>query len=243
MESACYALLIQATKYGESSLIVKLLREDGVITTCIAKSTSRKNSATPAAVFQPLGLLNVELSHKGNPDAMHNLKSASFAENPNSIYQNPIKQAILFFYAEVLQQLLKQDFQNDYKLLYNYIIEKKEELSSAEQVSPYLPIIFLLDLAQFSGIGIDPESYEFGYGFDISESRFVPRHHMKMKELFLDSNAAELLAKLIMKDEIDTLYSKGIRNEVLEKLSNYFKVHFQGSFKLKSPEILSVVLG
>lgn len=243
MDSACCALLIQATKYGESSLIVKLLREDGVITTCIARSISRKNSPTPSAVFQPLGLLQVELNHKGNPDAMHNLKSASFAENPNTIFQNPIKQAILFFYAEALQQLLKQDFQNDYISLYSYIIEKKDELSSCEQVSPYLPIIFLLDLAQFSGIGIDPESYEYGYGFDISESRFVPNHHIKMKELFLDSSAAELLAKLVMKETIDTPYSKGIRNEVLEKLSNYFKVHFQGSFQLKSPEILSVVLG
>lgn len=242
MEFACRAFLIQATKYGESSQIIKVLREDGVVSTCIARSTSRKKSATPAAVFQPLALLHIEILQKGNNDAMHILKSASFAENPHIIYQNPIKQSLSFFYAEVLQQLLKQDFQNDYSELFQYVNSKKKELEKEEEISAYLPIIFLLEMAQFSGIGIDPESYETGYGFDIAESKFIPSHFMKMKELFLDAPCAELLANLIMKEE-NIHVSKHIRNELLQKLNLYFRVHFHGTFQLKSPEILSVILG
>lgn len=242
MENACRALLIQATKYSESSLILKLMTEEGAIKTCIARSITRKNSPTPAAVFQPLALLNLEIIQKGKPDSMHILKSASFAENPHIIYQNPIKQSILFFYAEVIQQLLKQDFQNEYNDLFQFITEKKSELETSSEVSAYLPLLFLLDMAQYAGVGIDPESYEEGYGFDISESKFIPEHHFRIKELFIEPSIASLLGQILIGESNPIGFTKSIRNELMQKIITYFRIHFNASFQLKSPEILSVVL-
>lgn len=242
MQVSCAAILIQSLKYSDNSLILKILREDGIIHSCIAKGVHRKNSPISAAFFQPLSYLDMEFIMKPNIESMHILKSASFADNPHILYKNPIKQSLLFFYAEVIQQILKQDIQQEYSGLFRYIYEKRKELENMNAVSVYLPLQFMLEIMQYSGIGIESSGYEEGYGFDLQESRFIPPDSYKLKELYLDPQSSLLLFQLL-NDEMDQISSTRIqRNELLQKLIIYYRIHLQGGFQLKSPEILTVVL-
>lgn len=225
-------VVLQSIKYGENSLISKVLsKEKGIITLLSNKTKSKKNKQ--GNFFQPLSAIQFVcyLSSKSN---IHRVKELAYNNeiplSPESITVN----AIRFFLAEFLSNVIKEEEQN--VNLYLFVEDKLKDLNSTPSVMPTFHVSFLIDLMEI--LGIQPfielkDSY-----FDMEEgegSSNKPAHPN-----FYEKSEIELYKKAEIAPE--TL-SKTDRNKLLNMLLNYYDIQLGGMTNIKSKAVLEVVFG
>jgi len=240
MELATEAIVIHSLKYSDNSLIVKLLSAEG-LQSYMARGVQSRASKTPASVFSPLALLHIEAITARKPGAVSILKSAGFAQPLYRCYAQPARQAILMFYAELSYEILKHDQHQDYAELFAFLKESILELEHCEQPAAAMPLLFMIRMARLLGIGMLSDTPYETYCFHIGEARFI-HHAAGLPEMLIQGKPAELLAVILHSDHCPEGYQRNDRNELLNKLILYFQIHFHGGLRIKSHEILSVVL-
>lgn len=242
MDLAEEAIVIHSIKYGDNSLIVKLLSPGG-LHSYMARSVQGKASRTPASVFLPLALLHIEAGIKKQGNALQMLRSASFAQPLYQSYAQPLRQAIRMFYAEVSHEVLKHEQHHEYAEIYDFLRDRILQLEYTGQPDPGLPLFFMIQMTRLLGIGMPDENpYPDTFCFDIGDARFI-HHPAGQPELLITGRPAQLLATLLREERCPAIYTRNERNELLQKLILYFQVHFHAGFRIQSHEILSVVLG
>ena len=113
-------IVLQSFKYGENSLISRVLSEEkGLISLLSNKTKSKKNKQ--GNFFQPLSAIEFVcyLSSKSN---IHRVKELTYNNSIASSPENVSTNAIRFFLAEVLSKVIKEEEQNF--SLYQYVAEK-----------------------------------------------------------------------------------------------------------------------
>ena len=107
------AIVIKAIKYGDNSLIVKLLTEENGLRSFMIKGAFNKTAKIRAALFQPLTLLDVTCADTHGE--LGYLKEASVQYPYKSIPYEINKNAIVLFVCEMLSKSI-QDSETDTEL-------------------------------------------------------------------------------------------------------------------------------
>ncbi|MBQ2498437.1 MAG: DNA repair protein RecO, partial [Bacteroidales bacterium] len=107
------AIVIKAIKYGDNSLIVKLLTEENGLRSFMIKGAFNKTAKIRAALFQPLTLLDVTCADTRSE--LGYLKEASVEYTYKSIPYEINKNAIVLFVCEMLSKSI-QDSETDTEL-------------------------------------------------------------------------------------------------------------------------------
>ena len=141
-------IVLQSFKFGENSLISKVISEEkGLISLMSNKTKGKKNKQ--GNFFEPLSAIQFVcyISSKSN---IHRVKELTYnnqiAPSPENISVN----AIRFFLAEFLSKVIKEEEQNFD--LYQYIEQKLHILNLGASVSPTFHISFLIELMDILGI-------------------------------------------------------------------------------------------
>tara|TARA_B110000503_G_scaffold21747_1_gene33339 strand:- start:2711 stop:3409 length:699 start_codon:yes stop_codon:yes gene_type:complete len=225
-------IVLQSFKFGENSLISKVLSEEkGLISLLSNKTRSKKNKQ--GNFFQPLSAIQFVcyLSSKSN---IHRVKELTYnnqvALSPESI---PVS-AIRFFLAEFLSKVVKEEEQNF--SLYTFVEEKLKLLNSGKSISPSFHISFLIELMDI--LGIQPLISNEHLYFDMEEGEgcsVKPTH-----------------SNFYTKTDI-TLYKKGEaaqeklskleRSKLLNMIIDYYNLQLGGLANIKSKAVLEVVFG
>jgi DNA repair protein RecO (recombination protein O) len=104
-------------------------------------------------------------------------------------------------------------------------------------------IWFLFKLTRFLGFSPSRENAEISNFFDLQSARFVS--HEPLHNQFTDKHLTVLFARLFEIDSssIENLdYNQNERRLVLEKLLEFYKIHFGNLGEFKSLEVLKEVL-
>ena len=141
------AIVLKAIKYGDNSLIVKLLTEQNGLQSFIIKGTYNKNAKIRAALFQPLTLLDI-VSAKSRGDLSY-LKEASVEYSYQTIPFNINKNAIVLFLCELLSKSI-QEGETDLEL-FDFIHHSLIHLDELESNYADYPLKFALELSHFLG--------------------------------------------------------------------------------------------
>ncbi len=226
------AVVLQSIKYGENSLISKVLSEErGLISLLSNKTKSKKNKQ--GNFFQPLSAIQFVcyLSSKSN---IHRVKELTYNHeiplSPESITVN----AMRFFLAEFLSKVIKEEEQNIN--LYRFVESKLKDLNSRPSVIPTFHISFLIGLMKI--LGIQPFIEQKDNYFDMEEGEgcsVKPTHtnFYEKNEIFLYKKAETAPEAL----------SKTDRNKLLNMLLNYYYIQLGGFTNIKSKAVLEVVFG
>ena len=229
------AIVISSIKYQEKSLIVKCYTlSDGLKSYFIQNPFSNRKSNQKIAYFQPLTILEIEGVHK-NKGTLEYFKEIKLATPFKSINTNIFKSSIAIFLAEILQNSIHEEEQDEN--FFNYIETALIWLDNHNEIANF-HIIFLLEITKYLGFYPDITEIKLSY-FDLSEGIFTS--HQSINSL---SEKETDMFKKILSLKLEHSQKKILLNErqlLLKIILNYYFYHLQGFKMPKSLEILTEI--
>jgi len=233
-------IFLHAVKYSETSLIASIYTENFGRQTFIVNGVRSKASTVKASIFQPLYLLDLEVYFNPGRE-MHRIKNARLSFPYSSVPFDIRKSTQVLFLAEVLYKCLREEEANPQ--LFEFLYFSLTMLDFSESGVSNFHIWFLFKLTRFLGINPSGENAEISNFFDLESAYFVSREPLHNQ--FADKHLTVLFARLFDVDSanIESLgYTQNDRKLVLEKLLDYYKIHFGNLGEIKSLEVLKEVL-
>ncbi|NRD22028.1 DNA repair protein RecO [Winogradskyella litoriviva] len=231
------SIVLSKLKYREYDLIVKCYTQQrGVVSYLLKGVLKSKKGLSKTVYYQALSQLQIEESYKPN-QTLHFIKEVKFSYIYKSLHTNIYKSSIVFFLAEILSNVLKEEEQNEG--LYEFITVALQYLDNEDQFSNF-HLLFLLKLTRY--LGFQPENIDNNYTYFNLESGIFESSN---NGIYSISGSNLTLLKRLLGINFDALNSIKInaiqRQEFLNMLLYYFELHL-GSFKKpKSLQVLNEV--
>lgn len=228
------AIVINAIRYSEADLIVKMYTEQMGSASYMVKGVLKsKRGKLRASFFQKGSFLEIDAIHS-EKKRLYTLKDVKPQLHFKSLHSNIIKSSILSFLFEIINQvLIDQEPDED---LYRFFHKAILWLDNNDEVALF-PISFLIKFTAFLGCFPDESSMNLP-AFNIESGNFVTYSNGS----FSVSN--ELLDdfKLLLGTEFDKLKELSIvkhqRKELLKMVLKYYSFHVAG---YKEPKSLIVL--
>ncbi len=229
-------IVMRATKYGDTSLVVKIFTQRQGNQSFIVKNAFRKNNRFAASYFSPLAMLDISYEDQGKSSLKY-LKDLSPHRTATDLFFDPAKSSILLFYNEILYKLLMDSGEDE--VLFDFLEEEIGKVHNASGNLAELPLRFLLRLSMVMGYYPEDNYSPDAPCFSLADCRFQP--FFVDDPNFLSAQQSEYL-HLLLNTEEPVKVTRGVRNALLKSLVAYFQVHNDQIRKIDSLEILSTVL-
>lgn len=232
------AIVLKAIRYGDNSLIVKLLTEQNGLQSFMVKGAFNKSSKIRAALFQPLTLLEVVCANSRGE--LGYLREAAVEQGYKTIAFNIKKNAIVIFLCELLSKSI-QDSETDLEL-FQFVHDTLTHLDAMPDNYSDIPLKFAVELSRYIGFAPYLNSYRPNSIFDLEDGNF--HHDNAASSYYLDSRLSALFYSLcnctIFSDDRLNL-TNSERRQLLEAMITYYKLHVSGFNEMNSNEILKSV--
>jgi len=229
------AILLRKTNYSETSLVLSLFCRNAGMRSFIFQGGKKKHGN----ILFPLSVLEIEYYSRSESD-LGKITSISPEFIFSTIHSHPYKSASVFFLAEVLQKVIRQENEKD-EDFFLFLASEIHELDVAPFEANY-PLWFLLELTKWIGIEPQCSSLNAQY-FNHAEGRIteIPEKN----ELTIESGEhIAVLSKFLHLTKDQCLrfpLNSQQRNKLLRTLLNYYSKHIQGFSFPKSLEVLEEV--
>ncbi len=237
MQTTTKAIVISSLKYGDTSLIVKCLTEsDGIKSYLLKGVLQSKKGAVKPAYFQPLMQLEMVAHHK-NKGTLERIREAKVAYAYNNLYTDIKKSTIALFLAEVLNNALKEEENN--QALFSFLEASFQWLDTHTETSNF-HIAFMIHLTRYLGFSPETSFKEAGY-FDLLEGEFT-QQTSRNPQIEGETLVAFKQFLGINFDAIHTIQlGKQLRQDLLHSLIVYFELHLHGFKKPKSLDVFNAL--
>lgn len=233
------AIVLKTTRYGDNSLIVKLLTRKNGLQSFMIKGAFNKTAKIRAALFQPLTLLNIVSANSRGE--LGYLKEAAVEYAYHDIPYNINKNAITLFLCELLSKAI-QETEQDFSL-FDFIHKSLTHLDESDGNNADFPLKFAVVLSHYLGFAPNTSSFEQGFVFDLEEGVF--RHDSASSAYYIDNQRSVLFYNLCnseMFDDKSLNINNNERRQLLENVITYYKLHISGFNEIKSADVLKTVL-
>lgn len=233
------AIVLKAIRYGDNSLIVKLLTEQNGLQSFMVKGAYNKTAKIRAALFQPLTLLDVVCAKSRGE--LGYLREAGIEYAYQDIPININKNSIVLFICELLSKTL-QEAEPDHEM-FAFVYQALRHLDMTDDSCADFPLRFAIRLTDFLGFAPNIGSYQAGFVFDLEEGRF--RHDSAGCVYSVDGQLSAVFYRLCQDDfpnETAEKLTNAERRQLLESVILYYKLHVSGFNEMNSVEILKAVL-
>lgn len=234
-------IVVSTVKHNDRHNVVTLYtRERGRMAFISSVGKSSKGRGRNARLL-PLSVIDTEVNIKGNED-LYLLGAVAPAEIWHDLYFNPVKSAIALFLSEFLNRYLREMTQDT--ATWNFIINSLRALDSSVKGLSNFHIWFLIRFLEIAGISPDLSELEDGDWFDMRAGMVVaeaPPHQDSLTPA--DTSRLAILCRISLKNLHKFRFSGNERRVILDRLLQYYAVHFPGLSSLKSLDILSEVFG
>lgn len=230
-------IVLHTLKYSDDKNIVTIFtRKFGRMSFVVYRS-KRKNSACRSAYLQPLSILSVNTENKANKDLQY-LKEVGIDKPFKSIFFHYEKNSIAFFIAELLNKTIRQTGEDT--LLYDFLEDSILTLDNCEKGLANFHLVFLIKLSKYLGFepNIDTKTKDRTY-FDLQNGVFVNEKPMHKKFLTADFSQIFFELNKVNYDDMDKLtLGREKRNELLDILIDYYRIHLSDFKEMQSLEVL-----
>ena len=227
------AIVLSSLKYGDTSLIIRCYTQDFGLKSFIAKGVFSKKKRNTSLYF-PLAEIDLSFQPKSNEQQLVFLKSAQTSYYYESLHFHPIKSAIVFFLAEILNLVLKEEADNPE--LYFYIENSLKEFDQKKDDFADFHLIFLLQLSYF--LGFYPNLEIDGNLFDL-ENGFFTNSNSSINMLKADETVLfKKLLELHFSEDSKNTFNQSQRSLLLEIIVKYYQIHTNNFKKPKSLQVL-----
>lgn len=228
------AIVLTSTRYNDDGYMVNLFTEDSGYVTVSVKTG--KKSRVRACHLQPLNVLSVVLSGRPSQRVMK-IEECTTLAGYDKLMENPIKILMAQFLAEFLQHALRS-YQSD-RMLFGFLTESLKQYGSMKRGTADFHLVFLVKLTYYLGFFPNLEGFDKDVYFDLIDGRFVK--YIPLHSHYLSPSQTLGFAQLLRAD-YDTVYLYGFtraeRNEVLDYIISYYKLHTPDFGELRSLDVL-----
>lgn len=218
-----------------TSILQAYSREAGAI--CFAvPAGSGPGAARRRALLQPLTPLEVEAAVRPGRD-VHTFREPRALMPIHLILADPGRRAVAMFIAETLQILLRQADADP--STYDYIEDAIRRLNDPDVAPANFHLTFLIGLAVMLGIAPDAGAYRPGMVFDMVDATFrasAPLHGHCLSPAA--SGAAATLLRLDWQNMSRLRLPAAVRAEALERILEYYTLHYANLSSMRSPAVL-----
>lgn len=234
-------IVFRQTKYSDSSLVVKILTEEAGLGSYIIKGARGPKSKIKASLFQPLTLLELEVSHKDKSDLQH-IREVRVAYTYQSVPVDIRKSSILLFINEILYKSIQEEAVN--AGLFRFIYDRLVLLDQTVENPANFHLFFAVHLSSYLGFFPQGDYEDEDTVFDMQEGCFLKADPLPADN-FITGPACEWFSRII-NSPADKFYTlqipAAIRNGLLEKILRYYQLHLPLTGEFKSHIVLHDVL-
>ena len=228
------AIVLQTIKYGDSSLIVKMLTKESGIQSYMVKGVFGKKSKMKAALFQNMTLLEIVADSGDNNLGF--IREISLSHCYKSIATDIKKSTIIIFISELLSKSISEG-ESDTEL-FDFIYDSMIWLDDATTDYANFPIVFAIQLCKFLGFFPNIDTYSEGSSFDLLDGNFK----MTQNDLYQIDTELSKHFYSICAPQSEVMLNNAIRRKLLESIVTYYKLHANEVRDIKSYEILRMLL-
>lgn len=229
-------IVLGISSYSDTFSIARIFtREHGRVSYLLPKQRGRKSKIRPSFFF-PLSLLRLEAEHMPMRD-IQRLRETERLLPLYSLCTDMTKVSIAFFLAEFLSSVLRESDRNE--LTYDYVRNSIEVLEASEKGVPNFHLAFMVGLTRYLGIYPNMEGSEEAPFFDMLDGEFVKHspphpHYLKPSE----GGYLRQLERITYQNMHLFRLSRGDRNQIVDYLLRYYRLHLYDFPRLKSLEVL-----
>lgn len=229
-------IVIHTLPYSDTSIITKVFTAEYGLLSFMIRGTRGKKASNKAVLFQPLTVLMLDIYYNENKN-LQTVKETKLAFNPVGIYGNVNKTSVVLFVAEVLQKLLKENYNNVslFELLKNRIQQLNDE-----SFHPDFHLKLLLSVADELGF-VPYNNYTAAEPvFSIQEGKFVSNGLEHSGAYYFNLIDSEHLHHLLSDHPL--ALQREERRSLLTEILKYFQFHNPGMSAIRSIAVLQEVL-
>jgi DNA repair protein RecO (recombination protein O) len=234
-------IAIHATKFSETSSVVKIYTELFGLQSYLVKGVRKQKAKIKPGLFQPLTLLDLVVYHK-EKSSLQNLKEANYSHLYQSIPFDIRKSSIALFINELIYKTIHEE--EPHPELFSFLYDTCLHLDRVSGNFSLFHLVFSLQLTRY--LGCMPQ---FNYSgktpfLNLREGVFqgsAPEHRD-----FLDPATSYLFFQLLQTPEgtsATILIPSKNRDLLLEMILFYYRLHVPGFREMQSHHVLHTILG
>ena len=229
MKSNDLGIFLHRSVYSDSSLIVWFFtRENGVQKFLFRGGKKKAHSLFPLAVC--------ELSYYGHKNSdLLNITAVESAQSTTFQF-NPISSTIAFFCVECVKKCMHQGDRDEN--VFQFLVNFSNRLEN-EKNKGVLPLQFLVDFSEVLGLKPQFED-EDGSFFNIHTGVF--QSTTNSFERIVSGPGTDLIRSSIMHSSTSDNYNKQTRDEALNIMLEYYKVHIPRFDNLETFDVVKEIL-
>ncbi|MDR2816318.1 MAG: DNA repair protein RecO [Proteiniphilum sp.] len=229
-------IVLGTTSYSDAYSITHLFTRDFGRASYLLPTSRGKKSKIRNSLFFPLSVLYLEVEHIPLRD-VHRLKEAERQFPLYELCTDMTKVSLAFFISEFLSCVLRESDNNE--STFDYLKNSVETLEAAEKGLANFHLALMMGLTRFLGIYPNTEFIGEHSFFDLQNGEFVlkeplhpyylnRRESVYLRDLYRINYGNMHLFKL----------SRNNRNEIIDRLLGYYRLHVCNFPPLRSLEVL-----
>lgn len=228
-------IVLNKTKYSETSVIVRIFTRESGVQSFILKGAFSKKNKGKLALLENLSM--VEITFDDQRDGIKYLNDITLNHPYSLIPFDMVRRTLFIFYNEIIYKTLT-DYSTDAEL-FDFVENALRKLDEEGTRLADIHLHFLVDFSKVLGFFPKDNFSEQNCHFFIEESHFV--HDYFDYPDYLSREASAYLADLMHEKDAE-LPPKNVRDELLYGLIRYFERHNEQIHRIESVQILSALL-
>jgi len=233
-------LVVKSVKYSDSSLILTVYTRELGMQSYMMRGIRASKAKGRGNILQPMNFLDLEVTSRENKN-LHNIREFKpaivYARIPFEIPRT----AMGMFMLEVINVSIREEEAN--AELFDYLYNAFEVLDGEKELSPLFHLKFMVQLSGYLGFMpmVNYDQFETNL-FALEAGHFVSKEVLEPHILSLDMSKLfyDLLTTSV--NELSSLkVSKVNRQELLEVLEQYYKLHIMDFKDFRTPSIFGQV--
>lgn len=226
-------IILQNTKYADRKSILKAFTKQYGLVTFNAIKGKSPSAKVKAAAMMPLQYVELSFSFKQNQEVQQ-LSEAGILYVFDNIGRDYNKLAVAQFINEILVRCIKEQHPNEE--LFEFIISSYKWFNETEQGYNNFHICFLIELSKYLGFEPHNNYDEQNCYFDTREGKFTS---VSLGfPLGFDKIQSQHFLKIFQANLLGAALTRAERNELLECLLAYYKMHVAGFNEVRSFQVL-----
>jgi DNA repair protein RecO (recombination protein O) len=233
-------IVLKATNYNESSVVVQVFTEKLGIQSYLINGVKKPKAKIPMNILQPLHLLDMVVYHKQSTQ-IQRVAEARALPTFKTIPYDLIKNTIVQFLNEVLYKSIRQ--QHTDERLFAFLFNAISWFDETEVPSVNFHLVFLMKLTRFLGFAPQSQLRSDQKYFDLQDGNFtslLPLHPYFISDV--DGAALVQLLNTSFEKNFETKYDNAYRRLLLDKILTYYRLHTASFGEVKSHQVLEEIL-
>lgn len=240
MQKKLNLLPLRLTPHSDRTSILQAYSLEMGAISFVVPAGSGSGASRRRALLQPLTPLEVEATIRPGKE-LHTFREPRAKVHLHTILMSAKRSAMVMFLAEVLQTLLRQAGAD--AGTYYYIEGAVESLNDPAVSVSNFGLMFMRGLSTMLGIEPDGGDYRAGMLFDMVDGCFRQSAALHGHSLSVaESAAAALLLRMTWNNQGRFRFSAAERRAALERILEYYTIHYAPLTGLKSPAVLHELL-